>query len=108
MKNIINSLFRKKSKMDSSVIQKAEKTLEMKQSDEQLLSVQDTVQIDVSETVQMYRKKELEDTVRLSIVDDISDVLEEKAQEQQELPEFSQELFEKIASDSEKAVEDNE
>ena len=100
MKNIINSLFRKKSKMDSSVIQKAEKTLEMKQSDEQLLSVQDTVQIDVSETVQMYRKKELEDTVRLSIVDDISDVLEEKAQEQQELPEFSQELFEKIASDS--------
>ena len=94
--------------MDSSVIQKAEKTLEMKQSDEQLLSVQDTVQIDVSETVQMYRKKELEDTVRLSIVDDISDVLEEKAQEQQELPEFSQELFEKIASDSEKAVEDNE
>ena len=86
--------------MDSSVIQKAEKTLEMKQSDEQLLSVQDTVQIDVSETVQMYRKKELEDTVRLSIVDDISDVLEEKAQEQQELPEFSQELFEKIASDS--------
>ena len=108
LKNIINSLFRKKSKMDSSVIQKAEKTLEMKQSDEQLLSVQDTVQIDVSETVQMYRKKELEDTVRLSIVDDISDVLEEKAQEQQELPEFSQELFEKIASDSEKAVEDNE
>lgn len=107
LQKIINSLFRK-NKKKSSTSENITKHVVMKPSDEQSSALQDTMQLDVSEAVQICVKEELEDTVRLPVIDNASVALEDTAQEQQDFSELSQELFEEIMHDSEKTTEENE